>query len=122
MNNRSTMNNGSAIESVRPAMAADTEDMNDEKAAKASAQETKAATEGDIANVVKDIADSTKQEVAGSHFMQVATNRLGANSLSDLVVFVRQAADTTAELVKPNSTPVKLPAKPARPTSPAWTR
>merc|ERR1740138_1984850 len=30
-------------------------------------------------------------------------NRLGANSLLDLVVFGRQAADTTAELVKPNS-------------------
>jgi len=37
-------------------------------------------------------------------------NRLGANSLLDLVVFGRQAADTTAELVKPNSPPVKLPA------------
>merc|ERR1719460_1557882 len=33
-------------------------------------------------------------------------NRLGANSLLDLVVFGRQAADTTAELVKPNSPPV----------------
>merc|ERR1712048_342615 len=37
-------------------------------------------------------------------------NRLGANSLLDLVVFGRQAADTSAELVKPNSPPVKLPA------------
>merc|ERR1711935_1158471 len=37
-------------------------------------------------------------------------NRLGANSLLDLVVFGRQAADTTAELVKPNSPPVVLPA------------
>jgi len=37
-------------------------------------------------------------------------NRLGANSLLDLVVFGRQAADTTAELVKPNSPPVKMPA------------
>merc|ERR1712032_1420259 len=36
-------------------------------------------------------------------------NRLGANSLLDLVVFGRQAADTTAELVKPNSAPVVLP-------------
>merc|ERR1712051_910769 len=35
-------------------------------------------------------------------------NRLGANSLLDLVVFGRQAADTTAELVKPNSPPVQL--------------
>merc|ERR1712224_949539 len=36
-------------------------------------------------------------------------NRLGANSLLDLVVFGRQAADTTAELVKPNSPPIQLP-------------
>merc|ERR1712032_1149610 len=36
-------------------------------------------------------------------------NRLGANSLLDLVVFGRQAADTTAELVKPNSAPVTIP-------------
>merc|ERR1719379_2807809 len=38
-------------------------------------------------------------------------NRLGANSLLDLVVFGRQSADTTAELVKPNSPPVAIPAK-----------
>merc|ERR1712070_1129805 len=37
-------------------------------------------------------------------------NRLGANSLLDLVVFGRQAADTTAELVTPNSPPVQIPA------------
>ena len=37
--------------------------------------------------------------------------RLGANSLLDLVVFGRQAADTTAELVKPSSPPAKLPAE-----------
>jgi len=37
-------------------------------------------------------------------------NRLGANSLLDLVVFGRQAADTIAEIVKPNSPPVKMPA------------
>jgi len=36
-------------------------------------------------------------------------NRLGANSLLDLVVFGRQSADTTAELVKPNSPPVHIP-------------
>merc|ERR1712050_736613 len=36
-------------------------------------------------------------------------NRLGANSLLDLVVFGRQSADTTAELVKPNSPPVNMP-------------
>jgi len=36
-------------------------------------------------------------------------NRLGANSLLDLVVFGRQAADTSAELVKPNSPPVTFP-------------
>jgi len=33
-------------------------------------------------------------------------NRLGANSLLDLVVFGRQAADTTAKHVKPNSPPI----------------
>merc|ERR1712165_382755 len=37
-------------------------------------------------------------------------NRLGANSLLDLVVFGRQAADTTADLVAPNSPPVQIPA------------
>merc|ERR1711982_151945 len=37
-------------------------------------------------------------------------NRLGANSLLDLVVFGRQAADTTAELVQPNSPPMPIPA------------
>jgi succinate dehydrogenase (ubiquinone) flavoprotein subunit len=37
-------------------------------------------------------------------------NRLGANSLLDLVVFGRQAADTTAQIVKPNSPAVQLPA------------
>jgi len=36
-------------------------------------------------------------------------NRLGANSLLDLVVFGRTAAETVSELVKPNSPPVKLP-------------
>merc|ERR1712061_590313 len=36
-------------------------------------------------------------------------NRLGANSLLDLVVFGRQSADTTAELVKPNSPSVSFP-------------
>jgi len=38
-------------------------------------------------------------------------NRLGANSLLDLVVFGRQAADTSAELVKPNSPPIQFPEK-----------
>merc|ERR1719160_1911431 len=37
-------------------------------------------------------------------------NRLGANSLLDLVVFGRQSADTTAELVAPNSPPISMPA------------
>jgi len=37
-------------------------------------------------------------------------NRLGANSLLDLVVFGRQAADTTAEIVQPNSPAIQLPA------------
>merc|ERR1711871_763057 len=43
-------------------------------------------------------------------------NRLGANSLLDLVVFGRQAADTTAELVKPNSPKVELPKDAGRAT------
>eukprot|EP00395_MALV-II_sp_L67-2_P000149 gene149-168_t len=37
-------------------------------------------------------------------------NRLGANSLLDLVVFGRTCAETVAKTVKPNSPPVKLPA------------
>merc|ERR1712227_1113737 len=37
-------------------------------------------------------------------------NRLGANSLLDLVVFGRQSADTTAALVKPNSPQITFPA------------
>jgi succinate dehydrogenase (ubiquinone) flavoprotein subunit len=36
-------------------------------------------------------------------------NRLGANSLLDLVVFGRTAAETVTELVKPNSPPPTLP-------------
>merc|ERR1719158_1629777 len=36
-------------------------------------------------------------------------NRLGANSLLDLVVFGRTAADTVAELIKPNMPPVDIP-------------
>lgn len=36
-------------------------------------------------------------------------NRLGANSLLDLVVFGRQAADTIAEIVSPNSAPLPMP-------------
>merc|ERR1711871_278579 len=43
-------------------------------------------------------------------------NRLGANSLLDLVVFGRQAADTTLELVKPNSPKVELPKDAGRAT------
>lgn len=35
-------------------------------------------------------------------------NRLGANSLLDLVVFGRTAAETIKDLVKPNSAPIKL--------------
>merc|ERR1719333_1166119 len=37
-------------------------------------------------------------------------NRLGANSLLDLVVFGRQAADTSAQLVTPNSPAITFPA------------
>merc|ERR1711943_41314 len=39
----------------------------------------------------------------------LASGEAGSDSLHDLVVFGRQAADTTAELVKPNSPPVQLP-------------
>ena len=37
-------------------------------------------------------------------------NRLGANSLLDLVVFGRQSADTIAEIQKPNTPPPQVPA------------
>lgn len=36
-------------------------------------------------------------------------NRLGANSLLDLVVFGKQSADTCAEIVKPGGAPAQLP-------------
>merc|ERR1711944_83318 len=36
-------------------------------------------------------------------------NRLGANSLLDLVVFGRTAAESVGEVIKPNSPPPKLP-------------
>jgi len=56
--------------------------------------------------IVKGLYSAGESGSASVH----GANRLGANSLLDLVVFGRQAADTTAELVKPNSPPVTLPA------------
>merc|ERR1711944_277966 len=56
-------------------------------------------------NVIKGLLAAGEVGSASVH----GANRLGANSLLDLVVFGRQAADTTAELVKPNSPPVVLP-------------
>ena len=104
---------------MKDQMGADTKDMNDEKSVKTFAQETKAAAEGDVANAVQYIVGCTRLlEVDGSHCRQVAANRLAANSFSDLVVFGRQAADTTAELVRPFSPLATLPAKPARQTPP----
>merc|ERR1740139_1832864 len=57
-------------------------------------------------NIVPGLYAAGESSSASVH----GANRLGANSLLDLVVFGRQAADTTAELVKPNTAPVKLPA------------
>ena len=56
-------------------------------------------------NVVPGILACGEAASASVH----GANRLGANSLLDLVVFGRQAADTTAKLVKPNSPPVTRP-------------
>jgi len=62
---------------------------------------------GDAANtIVKGLYSAGESGSASVH----GANRLGANSLLDLVVFGRQAADTTATLVKPNSPPINLPA------------
>merc|ERR1719387_2819610 len=57
-------------------------------------------------NIVPGLLAAGESGCASVH----GANRLGANSLLDLVVFGRQAADTTAELVKPNSPPIKIPA------------
>lgn len=57
-------------------------------------------------NIVPGLLAAGESGCASVH----GANRLGANSLLDLVVFGRQAADTTAELVKPNSPPVDIPA------------
>merc|ERR1711988_1395725 len=57
-------------------------------------------------NVIKGLLAAGEVGSASVH----GANRLGANSLLDLVVFGRQAADTTAELVTPNSPPMPLPA------------
>merc|ERR1711939_258103 len=62
-------------------------------------------TGGDNEQIVPGLLSAGESGCASVH----GANRLGANSLLDLVVFGRQAADTTAELVKPNSPPVQLP-------------
>merc|ERR1712019_325680 len=56
-------------------------------------------------NVIKGLLAAGEVGSASVH----GANRLGANSLLDLVVFGRQAADTTAELVKPNSPKMPIP-------------
>lgn len=56
-------------------------------------------------NIIKGLLAAGEVGSASVH----GANRLGANSLLDLVVFGRQAADTTAEIVTPNSPPMKIP-------------
>merc|ERR1719395_439050 len=56
-------------------MAFDTKDMEDEKAAKLAAEETKAQAEGDLAITVKDLANAEKAlETAQNNCMQVAAD------------------------------------------------
>merc|ERR1712216_160346 len=63
-------------------------------------------TESDPHRIVPGLLAAGEAGCASVH----GANRLGANSLLDLVVFGRQAADTTAELVQPNSPPMPIPA------------
>jgi len=67
---------------------------------------TQCVTAGDNEQIVPGLLSAGESGCASVH----GANRLGANSLLDLVVFGRQAADTTAELVQPNSPAVALPA------------
>ena len=67
---------------------------------------TQCVTAGENERIVPGLLAAGESGCASVH----GANRLGANSLLDLVVFGRQAADTTAELVKPNSPPVSFPA------------
>ncbi|KAF4661432.1 Succinate dehydrogenase [ubiquinone] flavoprotein subunit 1, mitochondrial [Perkinsus chesapeaki] len=62
-------------------------------------------TPSDPAKIVPGLLAAGEAGCASVH----GANRLGANSLLDLVVFGRTAADTVAELVKPNSPQVDLP-------------
>merc|ERR1712193_485059 len=57
---------------------------------------TQCVTAGDNEQIVPGLLSAGESGCASVH----GANRLGANSLLDLVVFGRQAADTTAELVK----------------------
>jgi len=66
---------------------------------------TQCVTGGDNERIVPGLLSAGESSCASVH----GANRLGANSLLDLVVFGRQAADTTAELVQPNSPPVQIP-------------
>merc|ERR1712070_225224 len=67
---------------------------------------TQCVTAGDNEQIVPGLLSAGESGCASVH----GANRLGANSLLDLVVFGRQAADTTAELVQPNSPPMPIPA------------
>merc|ERR1719352_575599 len=62
-------------QSLTDQMEADTKDMDDEKAAKASTEETKAVAEGDLAETVKGLAEDNKAlKTAGSTCMTVAAD------------------------------------------------
>ena len=62
-------------------------------------------TAGDPHRIVPGLLAAGEAGCASVH----GANRLGANSLLDLVVFGRTAADTIAEILKPNSPPVQIP-------------
>jgi succinate dehydrogenase (ubiquinone) flavoprotein subunit len=60
---------------------------------------------GDPSKIVPGLLAAGESASASVH----GANRLGANSLLDLVVFGRQAADTIAEIQKPNMPHAKIP-------------
>merc|ERR1719443_1811906 len=62
-------------QSLEDQMAADTKDLNENKAAKAQAEEDKAMAEGDLANTVKDLANGKKAlETANTDCMTTAAD------------------------------------------------
>merc|ERR1712066_1189502 len=62
-------------QSLTDQLAADNKDMADEKASKASSAEAKATAEGDLANTVKDLADSNNAlKATSSDCMQTAAD------------------------------------------------